>query len=115
MSQSIKPNLVDKVVEFFAPARAAARMEARSFLASYRGGQTTRLDRAIPTSSGMTGWNHPLSGNTLTTLRDRARNLDRNNCLASSLLDRATENVIGCGHRLQVRTKDTAWNDLVEK
>src|SRR5688572_31934666 len=110
-----KKNWLDRAVEFVAPTWAAQRHSARQYLASYRGGTTTRLDRNLPTSAGVHGWNHALAGSALTTLRDRARHLDRNNCLASSLLDRATENVVGPGMRLQVRTKNTAWNERVEK
>lgn len=122
MPPDLNLNWIDKAILAVAPGWGATRMAARlavrdaaDFRASYRGGMTTRLDTSVPSSLGTSGINHPLRGQILNKLRDRSRNLDRNNALASSLLDRAVENVIGSGLRLQARTSDVAWNALAEK
>jgi lambda family phage portal protein len=103
------------------PERAARRAEARAMLGawqrienSYKGGVNTRLTTGYPPSRGMGGSNHALRESTLRAMRDRSRNLDRNNPVAASLLDRAVENVIGHGMKLQAQTEDDGFNEEVE-
>jgi lambda family phage portal protein len=43
-------------------------------------------------------------------MRDRARNLDRNNSLASAVLDRAVENVVGTGIAIRPSTDSEEFN-----
>lgn len=45
----------------------------------------------------------------------RARQIDENNILGSSMLDRAVDNVIGEGMTLQAKTGNAKFNDTVEK
>jgi lambda family phage portal protein len=113
---------IDRVIGYLSPTWAARRARSRAFSeyynqigmnASYRGAVSTRLDSAWAQSFGATGVHH-LAKDTLEGLRDRTRQLDRDNTLASGLLDRSVENVIGVGMRLQVRTPDDAFNSRVE-
>jgi len=46
---------------------------------------------------------------------ERARQLERDNVIASSLLDRAEEQVIGTGIKPQARTEDPEWNKRAEE
>lgn len=114
MPPPVKLNAIDRFVNWAAPTWGARRLASRQFLNTYRGASPTRLDYGWPTSEGMWGQNHPLGGGRLASMRDRARNADRNNNLASSMLDRATENVIGSGPRLQCRTSSSAFNKAAE-
>jgi lambda family phage portal protein len=77
------------------------------------------------TTIGYTGRNHPLNRYRLTRMRDRARDLERNNVLATAMLDRAVENVIYTGilpcpgtpdkdFNKEVRRKFVAWFDEAE-
>lgn len=114
----------DRTLARVAPGIASRRAEARANLAvwdharqfvnSYRGGLSTRLGTSYPASQGQTGTNTPLRSTTLRAMRDRSRNLDRNNALAAALLDRACENVIGHGMKLQALTDDEDFNDAAE-
>lgn len=45
----------------------------------------------------------------------RARNIDENNILGSSMLDRAVSNIVGEGLTLQAKTEDDEWNRAAEE
>jgi len=90
-------NIIDKVVAFFDPAAGIRRSRAREALAiraSYDGATTGRR---------VAGWNAPgTSANTETAaglprLRDRSRELIRNNSLAGNGQAKWTDSVVGCG------------------
>lgn len=115
MTPQIQQNTLDRLITWALPGWAKQRLLDRQFLATYRGASPTRLDYDWPSSEGMRGFNNPLGGGRLASMRDRARHADRNNNLASSMLDRATENVIGSGPRLQCRTSDKDFNKAAEK
>lgn len=51
----------------------------------------------------------------LHALRESARNLDRNNPIASAILDRATEAVISKGVDIQITSGNKRWDDRAEK
>lgn len=104
--QLIKPTFFERAVSLVSPRLAAERM---IFRASYSGGIPTRLNR---------GWSQSTS-NTQTVIpnrqqqtagRDRARTLDQNNVLASGILDRACENVIGTGIQVEPATDSPDFN-----
>ena len=47
-------------------------------------------------------------------MRDRARNLERNNPLAAGVLDRAVENIIGTGIRIEPRTDSPEFDAAIK-
>lgn len=109
-------NFLDKVINYFDPAKGyqrAAFRRAGGMQASYRGANYTRSSTPWSQSESMGGlpslnlWVHR-------SMRDRARSLVENNTLASSILERAVENVIGEGFTLQMQTEDSGWNKRAE-
>lgn len=82
--------------------------------AVYNSANQSRVDSAWPMSRGLKGINDPRNRWRLTRLRDRARELDRNNALVTGMLDRATENVISHGMRVRPTTEDAGFNGQVE-
>ncbi len=95
----IEKTFVDRVIEHFDPIRGAARMRARL--------QTTMLEGAWNGASksrrSMAGWETPsLSADgallpDLFTLRDRSRDLVRNNPLATGAINTVVTRVVGTG------------------
>ena len=84
----VQPNLLDKVISYVAPVRAARRLRSRMAMAmvgGYHGGSKSRRS--------LTDWNTTLSGSAdsdlipnLPSLRDRSRDLIRNSPIASGAL-----------------------------
>lgn len=108
---------LDRVIGWISPSWAANRAYYRwatGQLSSYRGGLSTRLSGTWDSSSGKVGRQHPTTGTRMEGMRDRARKLERDNVLASSMLDRAVENVIGSGPQLQCRSSSAQWNETAE-
>jgi lambda family phage portal protein len=83
--------------------------------ATYEGTNQTRLDNSWSVSRGYVGGNSFRNRWRLTRLRDRSRELERNNPLACGLLDRVVENVVGTGMRVQARTSVPDFNKQVEE
>jgi lambda family phage portal protein len=83
--------------------------------AIYNSANQSRVDRGWPLSQSLRGPNAALNRWRLLRMRDRARELDRNNVLVTGMLDRATENVIGHGMRVRPTTDDADFNDRVEE
>jgi lambda family phage portal protein len=120
-NSSDRPPIIDRLIKYVSPKWAAHRAYYRGAIdalpqigATYRGGIPTRLDTQWSPTLGFQGANAPLNRWRLTQLRDRARDLERNNTIACGMLDRATENVIGHGFRLQAQTDDGKFNKQVE-
>lgn len=99
----VRWTLLDRVIEHFAPIRAAQRLQARvghAMMASgYNGASHTRRSLA--------GWN-PLPGSAdddtiadLPTLRARTRDLDRNAPVAGGAINTTVTNTIGTGLSVQ--------------
>lgn len=96
---TLKSTLADRVIEYFDPVRGAARKRARL--------ETTMLDGAWNGASksrrSMAGWQTPsLSADgailpDLSTLRDRSRDLVRNNPLACGAINTVVTRVVGTG------------------
>ena len=115
---------MDRFIRRTFPAWAARRQKARAwceyyervqtFGDSYRAAVNTRTDDTWADSFINTGQRH-LRRENLEQLRNRARQLDRNNIIASGMLDRAEDNIIGTGMRLQVRTPNTEFNERAEE
>jgi lambda family phage portal protein len=85
---------------------------------SRNGALSTRLDRDWPVS----GVNFHDSGglsSSMTDYRTRAVELDKSNAIATGILSRCVENVIGTGIHLRPQTEDQGWNqaaqDIVEE
>jgi lambda family phage portal protein len=106
MAKLIAPekNIVDRVIEYFAPVRAHQRFRARwmlSIVGSYTGASTSKRS--------LSAWKpHQVDADSailpdLPTLRDRSRDLIRNAPLATGAVNTATTNVIGTGLKLQSR------------
>ncbi len=100
----VKNNIIDNVVSYFSPVKGVERRKARTILAmtgSYKGSNKRRR--------GLSEFN-PLSGSAdydtnhdLPTLRDRSRDLVRNNPIATGSIHTAVQNVVGTGLRLNAR------------
>jgi lambda family phage portal protein len=117
-----KQPLLERAISAVSPSWALRRAQSRSDLevipqinAIYRSSAAGRTDTQWSTTLGYTGANHPLNRYRLTRLRDRARDLERNNAIASGMLDRAVENVVGHGFRLQATTGDEKFNTRAEE
>jgi lambda family phage portal protein len=81
----------------------------------YSGSYQGRLDNQWPMSRAYKGVNAPLNRWRLTRLRDRSRQLDREYALATGMLDRATENVIGHGMRNDPTTGDPETDERLRE
>lgn len=89
--------------------RAAWREMARL---SYRAATNSRLDRSVGT--GGSADFHLEAGYERDKILQRARQLERDNAIASGILDRAVDNVISTGLTVQARTEDDKWNKTAE-
>lgn len=81
---------------------------------SYRQAVQTRLDSqwgGEPIGAN----NVPLFGRAMRSLRNRARNLERQSVLAFAVLDRAVENVISTGIKIRPTSSSKAFNRAVKK
>lgn len=111
----------DRIRGYFNPEYAARTALARTvqndavrfLMNSVRGAVKTRTDSS---------WAYQPFGVQTRTLTagvrreaiKRARHIDENNILGSSLLDRVVDNVIGERMTVQAQTGDPAWNDRAE-
>jgi lambda family phage portal protein len=93
-----RPNAIDRIVGYFAPVAASKRMKARASMevfAKYTGASKSRR--------GLSGWT--LSGENgpdaeileLDELRERSRDLHRNNALARGAIETKITHAIGTG------------------
>lgn len=103
-----RDNLVDRVIRYFDPIKANARLQARlhaNTLGAMAGGYvgTSRSDRAL------TGWRTAVGSpdtdilTDLQVLRDRSRWLARNSPLGGGAINTTVTNVVGGGLKLQAR------------
>jgi len=100
----IQENWIDKAIKYVAPTRAAERLKARMTMA-LAGGYTgaSRSKRSLSEwNAGRNDADTDLLPN-LAILRERSRDLVRNNPLAAGAINTVCTNVIGTGLRLQVR------------
>lgn len=112
--------LMEKTIEYFSPSWALQRQANRNLKnligtpkASYKGAVATRMATPWSPSEGVIGFTH-LNQWTLGQMRDRARELERNNGLVNGILNRLTDNVIGSGFQLQCTSQDVEWNKRAE-
>lgn len=104
----------DKAAARSAQARAmrehydAAGAASRQIMGSYRGGVSSRISTPWSTDQRVHGY--PVFSESYAEMVARARALEMNNPLASSVLDRSTELVIGRGIRFKAASTDEAFN-----
>jgi len=107
----------EQVIASLSPSWAASRKAWKAFgdsLESYRGAVRSRTDYQQGNQFG-TADAALLVGYERDRLWERSRELERNNILASSILDRAVENIVGNGFTPQARTSDKEWNRRAEE
>jgi len=106
-SRSVKPakaNLLDKFLAYFAPQRALKRVSARArwqIISDYRAAETSRLrsDWVFGKSEATAS---SLERN---TMRERSRDLNRNDPVASGATDTMALNIVGQGLQPQSRMR----------
>lgn len=109
----MKPNFFDKVVSWFSPQRACARMawreeyERMAYDAGL-GGRGNRNWHAYNDSA------ENMDSPERDMIRARARDLERNSDICQSLVRAYRRNVIGKGYTLQARTDSESLNDELE-
>jgi len=119
---TVKPNLLDRLRGYISPEYAARAALARYVESAPRSAIKNMLagsDRRTDTG----GWQtQPWAGDGQRTLTPgvrrsmvkRARTIDEHNMLGSSLLDRATDNIIGTGMTLQSHSGSKRWRRNLE-
>ena len=102
--QAAQANRLERLIALVNPVRAAARMRARVAMALATGSAYTGASRS---RRSLSSWN-PSNGSAdadllwdLPTLRDRSRDLVRNNPLATGAINTVVTRVIGTGLSLQ--------------
>jgi lambda family phage portal protein len=101
---SIKPNIIDKTIEYFSPVRATRRLRARATMAiagSYIGASKSRCSLKQWSPFGYDADSDTLLD--LPTLRERSRDLIRNTPLATGAIKTKVSNIVGSGLKLQSR------------
>lgn len=116
-------NVIDQFWNWWDPTRAAERMLARTAMVNiekiqrstgYRESTPSPRD-ALPMARGAApDWTLEM-GFDRRNMVDIARQLERTNSIASSVLDRACEHVIGEGFKLKCKTSDEKWNRETEE
>ena len=97
-------NIVDRFIGYFAPERAVRRRYARTVLAAtegYKGASRSR--RGLSDFKASTGSADYIVNNDLPILRERSRDLVRNNPLAGGAINTTVNSVVGTGLRLNAR------------
>lgn len=100
----VKENFIDRVVGYFDPVRGAQRHRARTFMAltgAYTGALLSR--RALGSWAAIPQDADSALLPDLQTLRERSRDLVRNNPLAGGAINTAVTNIVGTGLKLQSR------------
>jgi lambda family phage portal protein len=114
-------NKLDRIIGWFSPQRAAARARARNLIRSYEGADRGRRGSSWGNSSG-TSANTELS-TAIVSLRDRTRELARNNPWAARMLDILPSHIVGNGivpvsntgsDKIDNRV-NSLWNDFCEQ
>ena len=110
------PNIIDRTVSFFDPVRGVRRLRARATMAlagGYIGGSKSRRGLKMWTTYGHDADSDVLPD--LPTLRERSRDLIRNNPLAAGAIKTKVTNVVGTGLRLQSRIDRSVLNLAEDK
>jgi len=105
-------SLVDGYREIFHPESLVKVKAARSAL-SYKHGKNRRLGPQSQAGKG-SGDAH-MASTEMTILREQVRQLDRDNYIAKSVMDRMLDCILGVGIKLQVSTGNKRVDALTEK
>jgi lambda family phage portal protein len=108
---TIKENFVDKTIRYFDPIKAQRRMHARMMLSlsnAYLGARTDRRQTQLWSTSRGDADRDILSD--LPVLRERSRDLIRNNPIATGAENIHVGNIVGRGIKLQSRIKREVLN-----
>lgn len=111
IKQNQNQNFIDKAISFFSPVHAAKRMRARAAMElfnSYNGASKKRRSLKQWITKGNDADTDILDD--LPTLRERSRDLVRNNPLASGALKTKLTHIVGTGLRLQSRLDRSVLN-----
>lgn len=109
-------NYLDRIIAAVSPEAGVRRAAARSALElSYRGGVSSRIDRGWSTGNGGVTGQRLADRQQLGSMRDRARQADKNNAVAHAILNRLVDNVVGEGFRLQARTGNADFDRRAEE
>jgi lambda family phage portal protein len=105
-----KPNIIDRVINYFDPVRAYERKKARTFSAISGGYTGASYKRSLSQWSPF-----PTDADTaviydLSILRGRSRDLIRNSPIAAGAVNTAVTNVVGIGLKLQARPDRSILN-----
>lgn len=115
--------MLDGFMGAFAPERQLHRQMARLGLANlakveratgYREGSPTARDDTPQARGASPDWTLEM-GFDRRRMVDTARQLERTNSIAGSVLDRACEHVVGEGFTLKCKTDSEAWNRTTEE
>lgn len=116
-----KTNWIDRLVTYLAPRAGANRVKARLAAEFYSDRLASRVYEGASTGRRTDGWITPSSnankeiGMALIRLRDRSRDLTRNNPIANRALQVVVSNVVGTGimaqHKAASRNAEVAAND----
>lgn len=104
-------NLVDDIKSIFAPEAALISKMNRSGYFAYEAAHATRKDSTFP-------WDGPAEGMnkaSRTTLRARARDLERNNPVTNSIIVAVKNNVVSTGFNMQARSENEKFNARIEE
>lgn len=96
-------NVVDRTIELFSPQKAVERKAARTIneqFSQYKGAQSNRLNSSWSVSSGSADYDLLPD---LPVLRERSRELLRNDPHAASLVNTMVDNIVGTGIRPQAQ------------
>lgn len=115
MRKIVEKNIIDRIVNFFDPVRAAHRHQARAYMALTGGYTGARKDRRqtsewiVSNSDSNSDLLPALDG-----LRERSRDLVRNNPIARGAINSNVTNVVGTGLRVNPQI-DSAFLKLTEE
>jgi lambda family phage portal protein len=107
-------NIIDRIVGFFSPEAGVRRQMWREASATYRDGVQSRASR--PWTGGDTSYQLGTGAQRqgMFSMRDRARAADRDNPIATALLNAEIDNVIADGMTLQVNSQSADFNREAE-
>jgi lambda family phage portal protein len=102
-------------IEVAKTQRGAAEAVRRQLqLVGYRDARPSRMDPTIFSRGASPDWSLELGFDRREQV-DRAQQLERDNGIAQTILDRAVEQVVGEGFRFKAKTKDEGWNRAAEQ
>lgn len=104
-SKVIRPNVIDRLVEYVSPGRAVRRMQNRMMLAYYEAAMPSRLRKFARDRSGP----NSLVEKSAVALRTQMRHLERNHDITKGSIDVLVNNMIGpngIGVEFQPRRRD---------